>query len=167
MGVSRRCALVLCFLSPLGSHTVPQSVREERRTRNKLPSPQEVHKVIPHQPFPSTLGASKPRSQWPWWSRYASECSKVSSTQKPDLLWHKSRWPHALPCTHPPLGHSRALHSSDAIALPSPRWQLLGREEKGWLGEARSDPHAVPRSRQVGSSYTHVCARCVCAPALI
>lgn len=68
----------------------------------------------------------------------------------------------ALPCTSPLPGHSRALHSSDAMALPPPHWQPLGREERGWLGGAGPDPPTAPRSHRVGSGRAHTCVRCAC-----
>lgn len=162
MGVSGHCTLLPCSLPALGPHTVPRFGMEAGWTPNKLPSPQEGQEVIPHQPFPPRLSAAKPKSQQLQWSRGAHKCGKVSSTHGTDLAWCNSTCPSALPRTSPPPGHSRALHSSDAMALPPPRWRSLGRKEREQLGEGGSDPPSAPVSCRVGSGHAHACARCVC-----
>lgn len=65
------------------------------------------------------------------------------------------------PALHlPPPGHSRALHGSDAMALPPPHWRPLGRERKELLRGARPDPPHCTQVPPGGLLCAH--ARCVC-----
>lgn len=115
---------------------VPQFGMEEGQTQNKLPSPQEGQKVVPHQLFPPTLGAAKPKSQelqgagmLPGAARQAQHRGQICPGVNPA---------DPVPCASPPPRHSRALHSSDAMALPPMFWQPLEREERegGWGSRA-------------------------------
>lgn len=63
-----------------------------------------------------------------------------------------------VPCASPLPQHSRALHSSDAMALPPLCWQPLGREERegGWGGGSRA---GAPHCARVPLGVLRLCPR--------